>query len=90
MPDIPLPLNFESLAEQISEEYDDDARYSLNRDGSTLYLQYSDHHNGQLYVVVLQESDELYQAIEARIEEGAFWATKEEMLRLGGKLIGED
>ena len=55
---------FEKLQKELDEIYSDDARFKMERREGKLYFLYSDHHQGELYVVIADETPDIYQAIE--------------------------
>jgi len=83
---------FNQIQKKVSKYYDDDARYFLDRHDNKLYFIKSNHHNGELIVIVCDDSAKIWDEI-AKLEEpeGAIvYAVEKAFLSFGGIKLGED
>jgi len=90
---------FERIQKLVSNYYDDDARHVFERHGGKLYFVWSNRHNGQLFIIICDETQELLSEIVAKavksekddVENGIdVYAIKKLMLMHGGIKLGED
>lgn len=83
---------FEVIQKQVKDYYDDDARHVFERHGGKIYFIWSNHHNGELFVIICDDTPAILAAIDAHMKaEGSIvYAIKEAMLANGGIKLGED
>lgn len=89
---------FDTIQKKVKDDYDDDLRCVFEHHAGKVYFIWSNHHNGQLFVVICDEKPELFADIIAASEadekrewrDGITNIIKKAMLAHGGIKLGDD